>query len=94
MPKYFTYKVSSYYLYFTSFCVIEAMHVHANKDNTKEFGSTKLWVHSDGSTSVAEYGRNMTQKSLLEIQAFIKQYYIEMYETWVNSGGTPEFRNK
>lgn len=30
MPKYFKYKICGYYLYYTSFCIIECMHVHAN----------------------------------------------------------------
>ncbi len=29
MPKYYDYKVAGYYLYFTSFCVVECMHVQA-----------------------------------------------------------------
>ena len=29
MPKYYEYKVCGYYLYYTSHCVIESMHVHA-----------------------------------------------------------------
>lgn len=30
MPKYYEFKVCGYYLYYTSHCVIEAMHVHAS----------------------------------------------------------------
>lgn len=30
MPKYYEFKIAGYYLYFTSHCVIECMHVHAN----------------------------------------------------------------
>ena len=30
MPKYFDFKVFGYYPYFTSHCVVEAMHVHAS----------------------------------------------------------------
>ena len=30
MPKYYEYKVCGYYLYYTSHCIIEAMHVHAS----------------------------------------------------------------
>lgn len=29
MPKYYGYKVYGYYLYFTSHCIVEAMHAHA-----------------------------------------------------------------
>lgn len=34
MPKYFDFKVSGYYLYYTSHCIIEAMHVHASNKKT------------------------------------------------------------
>ena len=30
MPKYYEFKIAGYYLYFTSYCVIECMHVHAS----------------------------------------------------------------
>lgn len=30
MPKYYEFKVCGYYLYYTSSCVIETMHVHAS----------------------------------------------------------------
>ena len=32
MPKYYEFMICGYYLYFTSHCVIEAMHVHAVTD--------------------------------------------------------------
>lgn len=32
MPKYFEYKVYGHYLYFTSHCIVEAMHVHASDE--------------------------------------------------------------
>lgn len=35
MPKYFDFKVSGYYLYYTSHCIIEAMHVHASDKNSQ-----------------------------------------------------------
>ena len=43
MPKYFDFKVSGYFLYFTSHCVIEAMHVHASDRKLTEIGSAKFW---------------------------------------------------
>lgn len=44
MPKYYEYKVYGYYLYYTSHCVIEAMHVHASDRKLTEAGSAKLFV--------------------------------------------------
>ena len=35
MPKYYDFKVAGYYLYFTSFCVVECMHVHASEQQVK-----------------------------------------------------------
>lgn len=35
MPKYYEFKVAGYYLYFTSFCVVECMHVHASDRKLK-----------------------------------------------------------
>ena len=39
MPKYYDFKVAGYYLYFTSFCVVECMHVHASDRRLTESGS-------------------------------------------------------
>lgn len=36
MPKYYGFKVYGYYLYYTSSCVIEAMHVHASDKNLQK----------------------------------------------------------
>ena len=30
MPKYYDFMICGYYLYFTSHCIVEAMHVHAS----------------------------------------------------------------
>lgn len=39
MPKYYEYMVAGYYLYFTSFCTVECMHVHASDKALTEGGS-------------------------------------------------------
>ena len=44
MPKYYEYKIAGYYLYFTSYCVIECMHVHASDRKLTEAGSAKFFV--------------------------------------------------
>ena len=49
MPKYYEFKVSGYYLYFTSHCVIECMHVHASDRKLTEAGSAKF---SSGKTEM------------------------------------------
>lgn len=42
MPKYYEFKVAGYYLYFTSFCTVECMHVHASDRKLTEAGSAKF----------------------------------------------------
>ncbi len=38
MPKYYEFKVAGYYLYFTSFCTVACMHVHASDDTILQNG--------------------------------------------------------
>ena len=55
MPKFYEFKVAGYYLYFTSFCIVECMHVHASDSRLTEAGSAKFFVKKDG-TSVKKSG--------------------------------------
>ena len=81
MPKYYDFKVFGYYLYFTSHCIIECMHVHASDSRLTEAGSAKLFVKSDGETVVQNRGA-LTERELRGIQAFVKENYKEMYLKW------------
>lgn len=81
MPKYFPFKISGYYLYFTSHCTLECMHAHASDKELTEEGSAKMFVRSDGSTKVTERGR-LKDREIAEIQKFIKNNYEVMYATW------------
>lgn len=82
MPKYYPNKVCGYWLYFTAFCVIEAMHVHASPDGKhRESSAAKFFVKPDGSTTVANQG-SLTDRDVNKIQAFIKIHYLEMYRQW------------
>lgn len=81
MPKYFDFKVAGYYLYYTSHCIIEAMHVHASDTKLTEAGSAKLFVKGNGDTEVKASGR-LTDKELRIIRDFIKENYKEMYVCW------------
>mgnify|MGYP003559700556 CR=1 FL=1 len=54
MPKYFDFKICGYYLYFTSHCIVEAMHVHASDRRLTEQGSAKLFVKGNGDTIVKD----------------------------------------
>lgn len=44
MPKYFNYKIAGFFLYFTSYCVVEAMHAHASDRKLTEPGSAKFFI--------------------------------------------------
>ena len=81
MPKYYPFKVYGYYLYYTSFCIIECMHVHASNTRLSESGSAKFFVKSDGSTVVQKQGV-LSDIEVRKIQGFIKEHYLEMYELW------------
>jgi len=81
MPKYYQQKVAGYYLYYTKFCIIEAMHAHASDKRMSEEGSAKFFIKPDGSTIVQESGR-LTAHEIKVIQNFIKKHYLDMYETW------------
>lgn len=81
MPKYYEFKVAGYYLYFTSFCVVECMHVHASDKKLTEPGSAKFFVKGNGD-SVLQNKRILTDWEIGKIQAFIKENYEKMYEKW------------
>ena len=81
MPKYYEFKVAGYYLYFTSFCVVECMHVHASDKKLTEAGSAKFFVKGNGD-SVLQNKRILTDWEIGKIQAFIKESYEKMYEKW------------
>ena len=81
MPKYFPFKICGYYLYFTSHCVLECMHVHASDEELTEAKSAKFFVRSDGSSKVMSRGR-LSDREVGAIQKFIKQNYEAMYITW------------
>lgn len=81
MPKYYEFKVCGYYLYYTSHCVIEAMHVHASDRKLTEAGSAKFYVYSCGETTV-ENPEKLTDREIRIIREFIRDNYKEMYLKW------------
>ena len=81
MPKYYEFMVAGYYLYFTSHCVIECMHVHASDRRLTEEASAKLFVRKNGDTVVQNVGV-LSDRELRKIQKFIKVNYQEMYLKW------------
>ena len=93
MPKYYSYKIAGYFLYFTSKCIIEAFHVHASDGRLTEKGSAKFFVREDGSTSVMERGE-LSNRDVRKIQRFITDHYQEMYLMWSAFSGGEFFRAK
>ena len=81
MPKYYQFKVAGYYLYFTSKCVVECMHVHASDRRLTEEGAAKFFVRADGSSSLQKRGQ-LNDREITKIQQFIAEHYLEMYLTW------------
>lgn len=81
MPKYYDFMVCGYFLYFTSHCIVEAMHVHACKRRLTEQGSAKLFVKGNGDTVVKEQGM-LTEKELRIIREFVKENYQDMFLKW------------
>ena len=79
MPKYTNDIVAGYVLYFTSKCVIEAMHVHASDRELSEIGSAKLFVYDNGDTKIQQWG-TVSDQDMRKIQAYIKVNYKLMYE--------------
>ena len=77
MPKYYEYKVCGYYLYYTSHCIIEAMHVHASDKKFAEQGSAKFFVKCNGDTVVENTGV-LTDREVRLVREFIKDNYKEM----------------
>lgn len=81
MPKYFDYKIAGYYLYFTSFCTVECMHVRASNEQLSEGGSGKFFVKSNGDSVLQNRGK-LNDREIIRIQSFIRQNYKEMYLKW------------
>lgn len=81
MPKYYEFKVAGYYLYFTSSCVIECMHVHASDRKLTEAGSAKFFVKDNGDSVLQNKG-TLNDREIRKIQMFIKNNYREMYLKW------------
>ena len=81
MPKYFQFKIFGYYLYFTSFCIVECMHVHASDSKLTESGSAKFFVKANGDTVLQKRG-TLKDYEIVKIQAYIKKHYKDMYKLW------------
>lgn len=93
MPKYYRDRIADHYLYFTAECIIEAMHVHASDKKLTERNSAKFFVRADGSTVLKQRG-DLTDREISIITRFIKENYLDMYQTWKDFGGGDYFRGE
>lgn len=93
MPKYYEFKIAGYYLYFTSHCIIECMHVHASDRKLTESGSTKFFVRENGDTVLQNRGI-LNDREIRIIQGFIKQNYQEMYLKWAEYSSEGFYNNQ
>lgn len=92
MPKYYRDRIADHYLYFTSQCVVEAMHVHASDKKLTEYNSAKFFVRADGTTVLQKRG-DLTDKQIKIIEKFIEANYLDMYKTWKDYS-SKDFYNK
>lgn len=81
MPKYFLYKVYGYYLYFTTHCIVEAMHAHASDTSLNRHTAAKFFIKNNGDTVVTKRG-DLTDRDINRIQAYIKEHHEEMHSLW------------
>lgn len=93
MPKYYEFKVCGYYLYYTSSCIVEAMHVHASDRKLTEAGSAKFFVKGNGDTTVEKQGI-LSDQEVRKIRKFIKRNYMEMYLKWTELANTDFYGEK
>lgn len=93
MPKYTRDIIVGYTLYYTSKCVIEAMHVHASNKKLTENGSAKLFVYSNGDSKIVNRGI-INDKDLLKIQQYIKLNYEQMYQKWKENSDNGYYNKK
>ena len=93
MPKYTEDKVFDHYLYFTSYCVVEAMHVHAGDEEMTQSKSAKFFVKADGSSVMKRKG-DLTAREVKGIQAYIKKHYLAMYAKWCRKSKNGFYRGE
>jgi hypothetical protein len=85
--------ICGYTLYFTSKCILEAMHVHASQKELTESGSVKLWVKENGDTIVQHRGA-ANDFELNQIRTYVKNNHARMYKQWRESSPNGYYGNE
>lgn len=93
MPRYTSDIVAGYVLYFTSKCIIEAMHVHASDREMTEKNSAKLYVYDNGDTKVERRGP-VNDTDMNTIRQYIKLNFREMYRKWEKYSDNGYYRKR
>lgn len=89
MGKYTKNRIAGYWVYYNTDCLNEGViHVHANAPKIVRKDSAKIWVHSDGTSSIAHPGK-VPKKALKEIQDWIYDNIDLIQQEWLsnNMGG-------
>lgn len=81
MPKYTNDIIAGYTLYFTSKCIIEAMHVHASDKELSVSKAAKLYVYDNGDTLVQNQGM-VSESDMTIIREYIRLNHEQMYKKW------------
>ena len=81
MPKYTNDIIAGYTLYFTSKCIVEAMHVHASDKALNADAAAKLYVYENGESLIKRKGM-VSDKDMKLIQEYIRLNHEQMYEKW------------
>lgn len=93
MPKYTSDIIAGYTLYFTTKCVVEAMHVHASNKQLSESGSVKLFVYDNGDTRIENWG-TANEHEMEKIRKYVKNNHEKMYKKWKEHSDTDYFKSR
>lgn len=93
MPKYFTFKICGYYLYFTTSCIDEPIHIHISDTKLSEKGSAKLWLHCDGTTTIQNSG-TISDRDMNMIRKFIHKNINTIENKWKEHSNNTNYKNK
>ena len=81
-------RIGKYYVYITSSCISEGIiHIHIDITMKGNKGLAKLWVHSDGTTTVAN-NVGVPDRDLRNIQNILIKNFAVLVEYW-NSFNMP-----
>ena len=94
MGKYTEHKIAGYWVYYNTDCLNEGIiHVHANKPIPRRKGAAKVWVHEDGTSTVADYGQ-VSKRDMMKIQDWIYDNIDLIQQEWRSNNMGGDFKDK